>query len=265
MKAILHTKAKRDAERRFPMKLLAICGSPRRGNSYKALNLIRDSFPHIDYEILHLHDLNFNLCRGCYGCVLHGEEKCPIKDDRDLILKKIRDTDGLILSSPVYSHMVSALMKNFFDRFGYLAHRPQFFDTYALSMVTCSGYGAEEALKYMDKMLSVFGFNLTPSLELQIHPGKVSENTISMNKEKTIQAVKILIDRIEKGERDKPSLNLMVPFNIFKYVSKLDKDLMKADFEYYKDKGDYYYDVKIPFYKKFIAQRVTNKIISQFD
>jgi hypothetical protein len=58
---------------------------------------------------------------------------------------------------------------------------------------------------------------------------------------------------------------MMVPFMIFKYLSKLDKDLMAADFEYYKDKGDYYYDVKIPFYKKFIAKRVSDKIISQFD
>jgi len=132
-------------------------------------------------------------------------------------------------------------------------------------MVTCSGYGAEDALKYMEKMLSVFGFNLAPSLELQIQPGKVPEESKIKNREKTICAVKALVEKIEKGERDKPSLNLMIPFSIFKYVSKLDKDTMKADYEYYKDKGDYYYDTKIPFYKKFIAKRVTEKIISQFD
>jgi len=209
--------------------------------------------------------LNFELCRGCYGCVLKGEDKCPIKDDRDMIINEIKDADGVIFSSPVYSHMVSALMKNFFDRFGYMAHRPQFFDKYALSLVTCSGYGAEDALKYMDKMLSVFGFNLAPPLELQIHPGKVSENTLSANREKSIQAVKTLIGKIEKGEKDKPSLNLMVPFNIFKYVASLDKDLMKADYAYYKDKGDYYYDAKISPIKKFIAKKVSEKIISQFD
>jgi len=212
-----------------------------------------------------LSDLNFSLCKGCYGCVIRGEDKCPIKDDRDLISNELIEADGLILASPVYSHMVSALMKNFFDRFGYLAHRPQFFDKFALSMVTCSGYGAEDALKYMEKMLSVFGFNLAPSLELQIHPGKVPEESKIKNREKTIQAVKALVEKIEKGERDKPSLNLMVPFSIFKYVSRLDKNLMPADYEYYKDKGDYYYDVKIPFYKKIIAKRVTEKIISQFD
>jgi len=132
-------------------------------------------------------------------------------------------------------------------------------------MVTCSGYGAEDALEYMNKMLSVFGFSLAPSLELQFQPGKVSEECKIRNRKKTMEAVKILIEKIETGERDKPTLNLMIPFNIFKYVSKLDKDVMPADFEYYKDKGDYYYDTKIPFYKKYIASKVTKKIIKHFD
>jgi len=129
------------------MKLLAINGSPRKGNTSKALKLIGDPFPGIDFEILHLVDLDFKLCKGCYACVLKGESICPLEDDRDMILGKIAEADGLILASPVYSHMVSAPMKNFFDRFGYLAHRPQFFNKFAMSMVTYSGYGAEEALK----------------------------------------------------------------------------------------------------------------------
>lgn len=176
------------------MKILAICGSPRKGNSIKALEVIRDSFPGIDFEILHLKDLEFNFCKGCYSCVLRGE-----------------------------------------------------------------------ALKYMDKMLSIFGFNLAPSLELQIHPGKVHEKTVARNREKGIAAMEALVKKIEKGEQDDPSIGLMVPFLLFKYVSKLDKNLMPADYNYYKDKGDYFYDAKIPFYKKFIAKRVSDKIISQFD
>ena len=66
-----------------------------------------------------------------------------------MIIKKMIEADGVIFASPVYSLMVSALMKNFFERFGYLGHRPRFFDKYAMSMVTCSGYGAEDALDYM--------------------------------------------------------------------------------------------------------------------
>lgn len=247
------------------MKLLAICGSPRKGNTSNALNSIRDAFPGIDFEILHLIDLDFRPCKGCYTCVLKGESTCPLKDDRDMILRKMAEADGLILASPVYSHMVSALIKNFFERFGYVAHRPLYFNKFAMPMVTYSGYGAENALKYMDKMLSTYGFNLAPSLELQFRPGKLPEKNTLLNMDKSKRAVKILIEKIERGKKNRPSLKKMIPYNIFKHVSKLDKELTKADYEYYKDKGDYYYEVKIPFYKKIIAKTLSDKIISQFD
>lgn len=86
-----------------------------------------------------------------------------------------------------------------------------------------------------------------------------------MNLGKSLRAIDALIAKIEKGERDEPSIHLMVPFNIFKYVSTLDKEVTPADYEYYKDKKDYYYDARIPSYKKFIARRVSSKVISQFD
>jgi len=58
---------------------------------------------------------------------------------------------------------------------------------------------------------------------------------------------------------------MLVPFNIFKYVSEIDKENMPADYEYYKDKTDYCYDTRIPFYKKFIARKVVKKIVAGFD
>ena len=247
------------------MKILAICGSPRKGNTYSVLASIKETYPDIDFKVLQLSELNFELCKGCYACIKRGEDKCPIKDDRDMIINEILDNDGLILASPVYSHMVSATMKNFFDRFGFYAHRPHFFDKYAMSIVTCSGYGAEEAIKYMNKMLLVFGFNLVSALELHFRPGKMPEKNKIQNQEKTIKAFDKFIARIEKGGRDNPPLNMLVPFNIFKYVSKIDKETMQADYEYYKDKTDYYYETKIPFVKKMITKRVVKKIINSFD
>jgi hypothetical protein len=182
-----------------------------------------------------------------------------------MLINELSDADGVVCASPVYSHMVSAIMKNFFDRLGFYAHRPCFFDKYALSLVTCSGYGAEYALKYMDKMLGVYGFNLVPPLELQFQPGKVPQKQREGNKKKTVDAFNKFIIRIKKGGKDKPTLNMMVPFGIFKYVSEIAGKTMEADYEYYKNKTDYYYDTKIPFYKKMIAKRVVKKIVSEFD
>lgn len=247
------------------MKILAICGSPCKGNTYSVLTSIEENYPDIDFKILQLRELNFESCKGCYACVVRGEDKCPIKDDRDMIIKEMQGADGLILASPVYAHMVSSTLKNFIDRFGYLGHRPIFFDKYAMSVVTCSGYGAEDAIKYMDKMLGVFGFNLVTPLEIQFRVGKTPEKMQIRNKEKTMEAFERFIARIKKGGRDKPPLGMLIPFGIFKYVSEIDRDNMVADYEYYKDKTDYYYDTKIPFHKKFITKRVLQKIIDGFD
>jgi len=243
------------------MKIVAICGSPRKGNTYKALNLIHESFPDIDFKILILKDLNFEFCRGCYACVLRGEDKCPIKDDRDMLIKEMYDADGVIFASPTHSHMISAIMKNFFDRVGFYAHRPCFFDTYAMSMSTGSGYGAEFGIQYMDKMAGVFGFNVVPSLNLNVRPGKVKEEDKKFNKEKANKAFEVLLAGIKKGERTKSTLNFMVPFQIFKLVSQLDPRLFKADYEYYKDKKDYYFDTKINPIKTFLAKRIAKKTI----
>lgn len=241
------------------MKIVAICGSPRKGNTHRVLETIKENFPEVDFKILMLKDLNFEMCKGCYSCVLRGEEKCPIKDNRNMILKEMIEADGVIFSSPAYSHMVSALMKNFFDRFGYLAHRPQFFDKYAMSLTTGSGYGAEFAIQYMDKMAKVFGFEVMPPLDLNARPGKQSEEAFQNNKNKTIEAFNVFISKIEKGTRTKPTLNFLVPFHIFKLVSELDSKTFKADYEYYKDKKEYYYDTKINPLKTFIAKRVARK------
>jgi len=247
------------------MKITAICGSPRKGNTYSILNAIQGNYPEIDFKIIQLAKINFELCKGCYTCVRIGEDKCPIQDDRDMIIKEMQEADGIILASPVYSLMVPSTMKNFFDRFGYYAHRPHFFDKYGMSLVTCSGYGAEDAIEYMDKMLSVYGFNISEAVEIHFRPGKTPEEIKTKNREKAFDAIDKLIARIEKGGRDRPPLDLLVPFNIFKYVSEIDRENMPADYNYYKDKNDYYYDVKIPFYKKFIAKKVVNKIIAGFD
>jgi multimeric flavodoxin WrbA len=247
------------------MKILAISGSPRKRNTYSALNSIQEQYPDIDFKILRLDKVNLEMCRGCYVCVLRGEDKCPIKDDRDMIINEMLEADGIIFASPVYCIHITALMKNFIDRLGFYAHRPRFYDKFAMTMVTCSGYGGADANKYMTSQFSAHGFNMVSSLELQIWPGTISEKKKRDNHEKTMTAFNTLIAKIEKGERNAPSLGLLVPFNLFKTISQLEKDVMKADYEYYKDKGDFWYDTKIPFYKTMIAKRVVKKILSEDD
>jgi hypothetical protein len=71
------------------------------------------------------------------------------------------------------------------------------------------------------------------------------------------------VARIQEGVKDKPTLNEIIPFGIFKAISVAAKDVMPADYEYYKEKKDYYYDVNIPFHTKWIANKVVKKEVSK--
>ena len=245
------------------MKILAICGSPKKGNCYSILNSIQENYPDIDYKLLMLNEVNLEKCRGCYVCIARGEELCPLKDDWDMIIEEISAADGIILASPVHVNHISALMKQFIDRLGFLAHRPRFFDKYVMVMAIGGGFGADKANEYMSGMFSVFGLNVVSSLELYI--ASKTERDSPYNHEKTINAVNTLIDGIKKGQGNPPAPTMLklIYFNIFKAISELNKKGGPADYEFYKDKTDYIYDIKINPFKKMMAKRIAGKEIAK--
>ena len=244
------------------MKILAICGSQRKGNTFSVLNSIKEEFPDIDYEILMLKDMNLKDCFGCYVCINRGPEKCPLKDDRDVILKKMEDVDGVVFATSTNTRHITALMKKFMDKLGYIAHRPYFFDKYAMFVSTCKGFGADLANEYMSSNIGQYGFNVVSSLELYI--STKSEAETQYNNEQIVQAFKKLISAIQNDERFKPKFGYLVYFHIMKAISELNKKEGIADYEYYKDKTDYYYDVKIPFFKKKFSEWIAGKEIKKF-
>lgn len=245
------------------MKILAICGSPHKGNCYSVLNSIKENYSNIDFKLLMLNEVKLGECRGCYVCFLKGEENCPLKDDRNMIIKEMLDADGTVFASPVYTNHITALMKKFIDRLGYVAHRPCFFDKYAMVMAICAGFGAKEANKYMNGIFSVFGFNVVSSLELQI--ATKSEKEKRYTHEKTVEAFDTFITGIKEGQKKPPSptITQLVYFNVFKSISEWNKKAGIADFQFYKDKTDYFYDTKINFFKKMLAKRISGRIIKK--
>ena len=245
------------------LKILAICGSPHRGNTYNILSTLEQSNPEIDFKILMLSDLDLMDCVGCYSCVNTGEENCPLKDDRDLIIEAMKDADGTIFASPTYARTISALMKKFVERTSYIAHRPIFFGKYALALVTCAGFGADLTSKYLTENFTQYGFSFVSSVELKVATKSEIEN--DHNRAKALNAYDRLIRAIKTHEQFKPSLGQLVYFNIFKSISVLNRMKGWADYQFYRDKKDFYYDIKIPFLKnkmaKWIAGREVKKMI----
>lgn len=145
------------------MKILAIIGSPRsKGNTYKIVRRVEERMKKlgdVEFEYLYLKDADLKPCIGCSLCLLKGEERCPLKDDREAIEQKMLAVDGILLASPTYVMNVSALMKNFFDRMAYVSHRPRFFKP-ALIVSTTGALGAELTSFLLGLMAGSWGFDV---------------------------------------------------------------------------------------------------------
>ena len=119
-------------------KVTAFVGTARKKHTYYAVRQFLDnlkSFGDVEYEIIALTDYHLEMCKGCKNCFRKGEEFCPLKDDRDVLIEKMMMSDGVVFATPNYSYQVSAIMKMFFDRLGFVFHRPRFFGKTFTSIV----------------------------------------------------------------------------------------------------------------------------------
>jgi len=102
------------------MKVIGICGSPRKGNCELLLRAALDAAKAAgaETELVLLKDMHIGYCDGCDTCVTGGksEGECHIEDDMQPIYAKIEDADAMLLASPNYYSNVSGLMKSFMDR-----------------------------------------------------------------------------------------------------------------------------------------------------
>ena len=186
------------------IKIVAICGSPRRGNTYDILKMLKKSNADIDFKILMLSELDLKDCFGCYTCINTGEENCPLKDDRDMIIAAMKAADGTIFASPTYARTISALMKKFEERTSYISHRPLFFGKYAMALTTCAGFGADLTCSYLVENFTQSGFNFVASLELMV--ATKSETETDHNRKKALHAYEKFIQAIQVHEKFEPSL-----------------------------------------------------------
>lgn len=98
------------------MNIIAICGSPRRGNTEFVLKRILTKAEELgsSVELVLLREKRIEFCNGCLSC--DSSSKCNIRDDMQIIYPKLESADLIIFGSPNYFHNVSGVMKNFIDR-----------------------------------------------------------------------------------------------------------------------------------------------------
>ena len=103
------------------MKVIGICGSPRKGNTEWMLGKLLEKVARsgAEIELILLRELAIKGCDGCLSCELGGKERkghCRIQDDMQQIYPKLLGADAWALGTPVYFELLSGLLKNFMDR-----------------------------------------------------------------------------------------------------------------------------------------------------
>lgn len=99
------------------LKVLGIAGSPRRdGNTDHLLQQVMDgaSSQGAKTKTVILSELNISPCRHCDGCIKTG--KCVIDDDMQWLHTDLRETDSVVLASPIFFMGVTAQTKAMIDR-----------------------------------------------------------------------------------------------------------------------------------------------------
>ena len=100
------------------MKIVSVLGSPRdKGNSATIANHLCNKAEKLGAEATTfvLNNLKYRGCQGCMACKTKLD-RCILEDDLTEVLEAIRDTDVLVLASPVYFWDVSGQLKTFMDR-----------------------------------------------------------------------------------------------------------------------------------------------------
>lgn len=243
------------------IRVTVFVGSARKKHTYQAAqSVLREWAAHsdIEAETVMLNEYNIQVCRGCKLCCDHGEELCPLKDDRDILLQKMDESDCILLAAPNYSFHVSAIMKIFLDRLAFLFHRPRFFGKTFGSLVTQGVYGGGAIVKYFNFIGKAMGCGVVKGVCLKtLEP--MSEKQEDRNGRVLKQFTQGLEKQLHKKKYPTPSLADLLIFRISRNQIQKKLSPQYRDYTYYEEKGwfrsDFYYPVKLGPLKK-LAGRI---------
>lgn len=158
------------------MKIIGIVGSPREeGNTQKLVEIILTSCAENGAEttIFNLNNMDIKGCQSCYHCRT-TDEGCAIKDDMPQLFEEIKQSDALIIGSPIYFGQMSAQLKIFIDRH-YSQMKPDFRSEIGkkdLILVYTQGNSDIDRFKqYIDSTLRLYSFMGYKVKDIMIAPG----------------------------------------------------------------------------------------------
>jgi len=102
------------------MKVVTINGSPKgiNSNTHIMIEALTSGMisPDISVKHIFLAEKDIRHCKGCYSCWFKTPGRCVIEDDMKEIIDVMRNTDFIVLGSPLYFNNISGMLKVCFDR-----------------------------------------------------------------------------------------------------------------------------------------------------
>jgi len=237
-------------------RVTAFVGSARKKHTYDAVRQFLDnlqSLGDVDCEIVPLSDYRIGTCRGCKVCFAKGEEFCPLKDDRDVLIEKMTVSDGVVFAAPNYSFHVSAMLKIFLDRLGFVLHRPRFFGKTFTSIVTQGIYRGNKIVKYLDFVGMGLGFNTVKGTCFTAFEPMTEKERQQMARALARQSGQFF-EKLMKLDPPVPTLFMLMGFRMGRTSMRLELDDNSYDYRHYRDKGwfesDYFYPTHLGVLKK---------------
>ncbi|PKN35100.1 MAG: flavodoxin family protein [Deltaproteobacteria bacterium HGW-Deltaproteobacteria-19] len=141
------------------MKVVALNGSARKdGNTAILLNLVLDELKAegIETELIQMAGRAPRGCLACYKCFKNKDRRCSVdKDMLNGVIEKMLAADGILLGSPTYFSDVSAGMRAFIERCGFVgrANDYMFKRKVGASVVAVRRAGAVPAFNSMNLFL----------------------------------------------------------------------------------------------------------------
>ena len=182
------------------MKIAAVLGSPRKGmNSETLAETFLKEAESLGAKVkrFRLSDMKYQGCTACDGCKTTSE-KCVLDDDMIPLLEAVRNSDTLLLATPIYFNSAPAQVKGFIDRWfsffkpNYIARNDKIRLPGGKNVVFVVTQGAPETafmefIQTYDRIFTMFGFSkmhLIRGCQLRNEPNTASNRPELLEKAK---------------------------------------------------------------------------------
>lgn len=231
-------------------KMLAIIGSPRKGETLSAVQrfeLEMKKLGDVEVEYVMLSDVALRDCLGCHNCITKGQEACWEAAKIKMLKDKMLGADAVLLASPTYNQGVTAIMKKFLDYFTYLWHRPDMFGMKFFGLATGGGV-FDGVFKPMKDNVASWGGTWLGGLGVPHYEALTKKFQAKVDKDYAKKAA-LVMKAAEATELPRPTVGRLMGYRMWKMNAGV--GYSAKDTAYWTEKGwmdkkcKYYYAAKI--------------------